>query len=119
MVGLDFDGTLAPIVADPEQARIHPLAPAAMLSLANCFPTLAIITGRPVAQVLELGELEETGQKIKADGGELLIFGHYGNEFWTSRTGQVESPEPPSGLSELVAELPALMDAAGAPDIWT
>ena len=27
VVGLDFDGTLAPIVDDPESAHIHPEAP--------------------------------------------------------------------------------------------
>ena len=27
VVGLDFDGTISPIVEDPEQATIHPDAP--------------------------------------------------------------------------------------------
>jgi trehalose 6-phosphate phosphatase len=118
MVGLDFDGTLAPIVADPEQARIHPKAPDAIVRLATCFPTLAIITGRPVSQVLELGDLLTTGEKITAAGGELLIFGHYGNESWTSRTGELESPEPPEELVALKAELPALLAEADTPDAW-
>src|SRR4051794_39813719 len=33
VVGLDFDGTLAPIVEDPARAVIHPDAPAALAAL--------------------------------------------------------------------------------------
>lgn len=35
MIGLDFDGTLAPIVADPEAATIHPQAPVVLVELAS------------------------------------------------------------------------------------
>jgi len=28
VVGLDFDGTLSPVVDDPEAARLHPVRPA-------------------------------------------------------------------------------------------
>ena len=40
VVGLDFDGTLAPIVDDPEIAHIHPDAPAVLMDLA------AVVRGR-------------------------------------------------------------------------
>ncbi|RFU37009.1 trehalose-phosphatase, partial [Actinomadura logoneensis] len=34
VLGFDFDGTLAPIVADPAAARAHPRAAAALAALA-------------------------------------------------------------------------------------
>jgi trehalose 6-phosphate phosphatase len=33
VVGLDFDGTLSPIVPDPAQARIHPDGPRVLATL--------------------------------------------------------------------------------------
>ena len=35
VVGLDFDGTLSPVVDDPEAARLHPGAPGVLLELAE------------------------------------------------------------------------------------
>ena len=34
VIGLDFDGTLAPVVDDPAAARLHPAAADALLGLA-------------------------------------------------------------------------------------
>ena len=40
VVGLDFDGTLAPIVDDPDAAHIHPDAPEVLLDLRrSCAPS--------------------------------------------------------------------------------
>ena len=49
LVGLDFDGVLSPIVADPQSARIHPLGPDLLVRLAQAVRRVAIITGRPAA----------------------------------------------------------------------
>lgn len=46
---LDFDGTLAPIVADAENARPLPGVPELLLRLEATFGVLAIVSGRPVA----------------------------------------------------------------------
>ncbi len=118
VIGLDFDGTLAPIVSDPEQARIHPDSRAAMIALAEVFPTIAVITGRPVAQVLDLGDMDQAGREIRERGGELFIYGQYGYERWNSQQKQITSPEPPAGLAELRAEVPEILIAAQTPDVW-
>ncbi|NEB76570.1 trehalose-phosphatase, partial [Streptomyces sp. SID14478] len=44
VIALDFDGTLAPIVADPEQARAHPDAVPALAALAPRVASVAVIT---------------------------------------------------------------------------
>src|SRR4051794_41865863 len=59
VVGLDFDGTLSPIVEDPAAARIHSDAPDVLLALAAQVHTIAIVTGRPARQVVDLGDLDE------------------------------------------------------------
>jgi trehalose 6-phosphate phosphatase len=46
---LDFDGSLAPIVADPADAEPLPSAVAAMAALAERCQTVAVVSGRPVA----------------------------------------------------------------------
>jgi trehalose 6-phosphate phosphatase len=45
---LDFDGTLAPIVADPVGARPLPAAPDLLARLAARFGLVAVVSGRPV-----------------------------------------------------------------------
>jgi trehalose 6-phosphate phosphatase len=50
---LDYDGTLAPIVADPEGARPLPGVPAVLDRLADRFGLVAVVSGRPVAYLVE------------------------------------------------------------------
>jgi trehalose 6-phosphate phosphatase len=118
VLGLDFDGTLSPIVADPEQAAIHPEAADALAALAPRIRAAAVVTGRPVRQVLALGSLPALGERIAAAGGTLLVLGQYGNERWSSADGQVVSPEPPDGLAALTARLPDVLREVDAGDAW-
>ena len=83
VVGLDFDGTLSPIVDDPAAAHIHPDAAEVLVDLADPGAAVAVVTGRPARQALDLGGLEEVGNAIGDAGKELYLFGQYGNERWT------------------------------------
>ena len=117
VVGLDFDGTLAPIVDDPADARIHPDAASVLTELADVVRAVTVITGRPARQALALGELDEVGNDLGDSGKELYIFGQYGNERWSSTSRRIVSPRPPKGLATYLGALPALLrrlDAAGA-----
>ena len=114
VVCLDFDGTLAPIVADPSEAVIHPDAADVLTVLGGRCRAVAVVTGRPVRQVLALGELEQVGGQIADAGGQLLVLGQYGNERWSTDDPRVRSPRPPRGLASLMSELPSLLADAGA-----
>lgn len=118
VVGLDFDGTLAPIVDDPAQARIHPEAGDVLIGLAADVAAIAIITGRPARQALHLGGLEEVGRHIHAAGKELYLFGQYGNERWTAETQRIVTPRPPRGLATFERDLPRTLRRAGAVDAY-
>ncbi|CAN5450436.1 trehalose-phosphatase [soil metagenome] len=115
VVGLDFDGTLAPIVEDPEKARIHPDADAVLVELAAQVLAIAVITGRPARQALDLGGLEEVGDDIDKVGKDLYLFGQYGNERWSSGHRRVVGPRPPAGLASFERELPRILKRVDAP----
>jgi len=118
VVGLDFDGTLAPIVDDPESAHIHSQAPEVLVELAGQVRVVAVVTGRPARQVLDLGGLEEVGTAVGESGRELFVLGQYGNERWTSTDRRVISPKPPRGLATFTSELPRLLRRAEAAEAW-
>ncbi|MDX6326101.1 MAG: trehalose 6-phosphate phosphatase [Nocardioidaceae bacterium] len=113
VICLDFDGVLAPIVDDPEQAHIQPGAPDVLTALARPFRALAVVTGRPVRQAITLGDLDALGARIVEHDGDLLVLGQYGNERWTARTDRVVTPRPPKGLASFAAELPELLRREG------
>lgn len=117
-VGLDFDGTLAPIVDDPERAHIHPDAAEVLDELAAVVAAVAVITGRPARQALDLGGLEEVGNTIGEHGKELYLFGQYGNERWSSSRRRIVSPRPPQGLATFLRDLPRTLRNADAADAW-
>lgn len=116
IVGLDFDGTLAPIVDDPAQAQIHPDAADVLVPLAEQVLAVAVVTGRPARQALDLGGLESVGNAIGDAGKELYLFGQYGNERWSSTNRRVIGPRPPHGLATFIADLPRLLRRLGAED---
>lgn len=118
VVGLDFDGTLAPIVDDPSLAHIHPEAGRMLVELADEVAAIAVITGRPARQVLDLGGLEEVGDAISAAGKPFFVFGQYGNERWTADQRRIQAPRPPRGLASFELELPRTLRDAAVPDAF-
>ncbi len=118
VVGLDFDGTLSPIVEDPASAHIHPDAGDVLVALAAQITAIAVITGRPARQALDLGGLEEVGNAIGDAGKELFLFGQYGNERWTSTNRRIVGPRPPAGLASFERELPSALRRAEAADAF-
>ncbi|MFF7073598.1 trehalose-phosphatase [Streptomyces pseudovenezuelae] len=104
VIGLDFDGTLAPIVADPEKAFAHPEAVPALAALAPKVASVAVITGRPAAVAVRNGGF------ARVPGLEhLTVLGHYGAERWDAATGEVTAPAPHPGVAAVRAELPELL----------
>ncbi|MET7682612.1 trehalose-phosphatase [Streptomyces sp. NPDC005423] len=109
VIGLDFDGTLAPIVADPEQARAHPDAVRALAALAPKVAAVAVVTGRPAGVAVRHGGF------AGVPGLEhLVVLGHYGAERWDAVTGTVSAPAPHPGVAAVRAELPGFLDRIGA-----
>lgn len=94
LLALDFDGTLAPIVDDPEDSRMHDGAAEALALLGERLGHVAIITGRGVAVVRRLGRLEE-----REGFGRVVVLGQYGAERWDAATGS----ETPAQVPENVA----------------
>ena len=118
VVGLDFDGTLSPLVDDPEAARLHPGAPGALLELAEVVRAVAVITGRPARQAITMGDLDALGDAMLDRGAELFVFGQYGNERWSASEPRIRSPRPPAGLASFERELPSVLRGAGAADAF-
>lgn len=108
LLAVDFDGTLAPIIADPDQARADPDAVHALARLGGVLGNIAVVTGRPVATALRLG-----GFGGVAGLESMIILGQYGVERWDAATGETVEPPPPSGIVGFEAALPATLDAAG------
>lgn len=67
---LDFDGTLAAIVADPREARPLPGVPRLLVDLARSFALVAVISGRPTVFLSE----------VLADPAGVVLAGLYGLE---------------------------------------
>ncbi|MGH3499168.1 MAG: trehalose-phosphatase [Nocardioidaceae bacterium] len=113
LVALDFDGTLAPIVDDPEQAYIHPDALTVLARLSPRLGAIAVITGRPVDTVLRLGGFAESSA-LPA----LQVLGQYGAERWDAATGETTVSPPPPGLETARRALPAFLRDHGAEDAY-
>ena len=106
LVAVDFDGTLAPIVDRPADARPQPGALPALAALAGDVGTLAVITGRPAADAVALGGF--------AAVPGLVVIGHYGWQRW--QDGELTSADPPPAVAEARAALPGVLRAASAAD---
>jgi trehalose 6-phosphate phosphatase len=108
LIATDFDGTLAPIVPDPQDARPHPEAVPLLAALATAVGTLAVITGRPAAEAVTLGG-------FGAVPG-LVVLGHYGGERW--QHGKLTVPAPSQAVQAAREALPGVLATAPA-GTWT
>jgi trehalose 6-phosphate phosphatase len=100
VVAVDFDGTLAPIVARPEDARPAPGAVDALAALSGRVGRCAVVTGRAADEAVRLGGLDAV------PGIEVL--GHYGLQRWTN--GRLDTPPPSAAVDEARTALAALVD---------
>ncbi len=107
VIASDFDGTLSPIVDDPEAAYVHPDAPEVLIELGRRVGGIVIVTGRPVAQAIALGSPPGGGPRL-ADVPGLVVLGQYGAERWED--GRVTAPPPPPGVDRVRAVLPGIVE---------
>lgn len=105
LLGLDFDGTLAPIVDEPDSARVHPDIPPVLRRLASLGVRVAVVTGRPAAFPVGPGGL--------TDVPGLVVLGHYGAARWED--GVLSEPDPDDGVAEARRRLPSLLADLAAP----
>ena len=97
----DFDGTLAPIVDDPAEARPLPGVVDALAALAGRYGRVGVISGRPASFLAEhLG------------GRGVFLSGLYGLEFVADEGGAVQAIEEAAPWREIVEEVAAAGDAA-------
>jgi trehalose 6-phosphate phosphatase len=71
LVALDFDGTLAPLVANPEDSRVLPAAAQALERLAAApRAVLALVSGRPAEDLARLARPPEGTWLVGSHGAE-------------------------------------------------
>jgi trehalose 6-phosphate phosphatase len=97
------------MVDDPTTAFAHEHAVDAVARLGPLIGQVAIITGRPVRQALELG-----GFADRPGMESLVICGQYGAERWDAATGETHTPEPPVAVRQLAERLPQWLAEHGA-----
>ncbi|GAC1439926.1 MAG: trehalose-phosphatase [Mycobacteriales bacterium] len=103
LVAVDYDGTVAPIVARPQDAVPAPGAVDVLTALAGRVGRVALITGRPARAVVDLAG-------VAAVPG-LVVLGQYGVERWSG--GTVAAEPPLAGLTTARTELSRLVDRQG------
>lgn len=104
LLAFDFDGTLAPIVAFPDAARVDPALAAAMGELARRRP-VAIVTGRAVADV-----------RPRLGFAPAFVVGNHGAEDEHDPAGGVAHASP--ALGPLRARLAAEAGRLEAAGVW-
>ena len=104
LLAFDFDGTLAPIVDDPEKSRMHEGSAEALAVLGARVARMAIVTGRGVEAVRRLGQLDS-----RQGMDSLVVLGQYGVERWDAATGEERHPRVPAAISQAWSELESLV----------
>ncbi len=112
LVATDFDGTLAPIVEDPEQAYADPNAVAALGRLGERVGAVVVITGRPVRAVVRLGRFREV-----AGLQSMIVLGQYGVERWNAADDEYLIPPDPPEIRAVAEELPKILDSVDLAEV--
>jgi trehalose 6-phosphate phosphatase len=110
LLALDFDGTLAPIVGDPDQAFADADAVAALARLGERMQ-IVVITGRPVRTAVRLGRFADyPGLR------SMVVIGQYGVERWNAVGDEYLVPPEPASVHAAADELPQTLDDLGLGD---
>ena len=113
LVALDFDGTLAPLVDDPDQSQMLPRAAEAVARLAGVRDvTLALVSGRSVVDLHRRAQAPVGTVLIGSHGGERGHVGPYGLELEPIRL----DPDQGDLLTRIGAGLAAA--ARGRDGVW-
>jgi trehalose 6-phosphate phosphatase len=105
LIGVDFDGTLAPIIDDPAQAYADPAAVAALGRLGRSVGAIVVITGRPAETAVALG-----GFRGVPGLESMVVLGQYGVERWDAATDQFSIPPEPESMASVEKELPGIFE---------
>lgn len=108
LLALDFDGTLAPIVDDPERAVADPDAVAALAEVAGLLGTVAVVTGRPARTAVRLGGFPE-----QPGLASMVVLGQYGVERWDAAEDRYTIPPEPPEVTAAAEELPGILADLG------
>lgn len=108
VISLDFDGTIAPIVHDPEQAVADPGAVAALARLGERVRAVVVITGRPARTAVRLGGFADHPGLAR-----MTVLGQYGVERWDAADDVYSGHPEPTEIAEVEAALPGLLDELG------
>jgi trehalose 6-phosphate phosphatase len=104
----DFDGTIAPIVLDPPDARPLPGSVEVLHQLAGRYGRVAVVSGRPAAFLAQHLELAACPQ--------LVAYGLYGLE-WTDGERILEHPDAEQWRPAVTAAADAA-EAEAPEDVW-
>ncbi len=105
----DFDGTIAPIVADPALAAADPRAVCALHRLATRLEAVAVVSGRPARFLVRALELAERRSPLR-------VYGIYGAEE-ALPDGSVRTLEGLAGRAEAVGLAVDELRSALAPPV--
>lgn len=112
LIGMDFDGTLAPIIDNPDEAYAHPAAVAALSRLGPLVGLIAVITGRPARTAVRLG-----GFQGMTGLANMVVLGQYGVERWDAATDEFSIPPEPPAITAVAEELPGILTGLGLTDV--
>ena len=102
VLGLDFDGTLAPIVDDPAAARPDPRAARVLRDLARRWGTVAVVSGRPAGFL----------SAHLPDLGPARLYGLYGLELAEPGSARIQTRAGVETWRQAVANAAADAEAA-------
>lgn len=108
---VDFDGTLSPIVDNPDAALADQDAVEAFARLGSLLGQVAVLTGRPAETAVRMG-----GFAGVAGLESLVVLGQYGVERWNAADGQLITPPEPPEIKAMTDELGGVLADLGLSD---
>lgn len=113
VVGLDFDGTLAPLVPDPDDSRPLPGTVEVLARIGAAGVTVVVVTGRSPQVAARLLGLTTS---VPAGLRGLVVHGHYGLQTWSAADGSLTSTvdeRSTAAVARVREQLPGVLAGLG------